>query len=164
MMRNCTSLIIIFTLFFLGVPALNLAWAQGQEVRVFDGDTFSVSGEVIRLWGIDAVEAKQSCSMRGVSYSCGSVSRAYLQALIDPGSLECQEKPKAPRETRKVAQCFVKGKDLGQLMVSAGWAVDYLHFSKGFYAEDEAQAKKAQRGFWAGEFQNPKDWRNAHPR
>ncbi len=70
MMRNCTSPILIFTLFFLGVPALNLAWAQGQEVRVFDGDTFSVSGEVIRLWGIDAPEHKQPCWRGSVEYAC----------------------------------------------------------------------------------------------
>ena len=159
MMRNCISLISIFTLFMLGAPALNWAQSQGQEIKVFDGDTFSVSGEVIRLWGIDAPEHKQPCWRGSVEYACGVEARSYLQSLIDPATLTCEIKPRAKKETRTVALCRVKGKDLAQMMVRAGWALDYRQFSQGAYAPDEAEARTNKRGLWAGEFQSPRDWR-----
>ena len=164
MMRNCIGLIGIFTLFFLGLSALNGAQAQGPEIKVFDGDTFSVSGEVIRLWGIDAPEYKQPCRRDLAEYACGVEARSYLLSLIDPATLSCEIKPRAKKETRVVALCRVDGEDLAQLMISAGWAIDYRFFSKGYYAAAEADARAARRGLWAGEFQQPQAWRKANPR
>ncbi len=132
-MRNCSRWIVIFPLFLLWATAPNLTHAQGQEIKVFDGDTFSISGEVIRLWGIDAPENKQPCWRKSVEYACGVEARAYLQSLIDPATLTCETKPRARKETRIVALCRVKGRDLAQMMVLAGWALDYRQFSQGAY-------------------------------
>jgi len=49
-------------------------------------------------------------------------------------------------------------------MVSAGWAVDYKFFSKGYYTAVEADARTGRRGLWSGEFQQPQAWRKANPR
>jgi endonuclease YncB( thermonuclease family) len=48
-----------------------------------------------------------------------------------------------------VARCFVRGRDLGAMMVAGGWAIDYAYFSKGFYSAAQDQAKQARRGVWA---------------
>jgi len=63
-----------------------------------------------------------------------------------------------------VALCQVGGEDLARLMVSAGWAVDYKFFSKGYYTAAEADARTGRRGLWSGEFQQPQAWRKANPR
>jgi endonuclease YncB( thermonuclease family) len=47
-------------------------------------------------------------------------------------------------------------------MVRSGWAVDFRRYSKGAYADEEAQARAARRGLWAGEFEVPAQWRKTH--
>ncbi len=153
----------LFYILFLLLVALPLASADATEkLYVIDGDTFSWNGKTYRLWGIDAPEKSQSCRLGAREYPCGDRSKTYLQELIDPAQLRCKAKPRAKKETRIVAQCSVAGKDLAQLMVLAGWAIDYRHFSGGLYAAAEKIARDDQRGLWAGTFQNPKDWRKSH--
>jgi len=35
--------------------------AAAQEIQVLDGDTFILDGELVRLWGVDALEINQTC-------------------------------------------------------------------------------------------------------
>ena len=44
-------------------------------------------------------------------------------------------------------------------MVRAGWAVDYVQFSRGAYASAQAEARRDRRGIWAGRFDTPSTWR-----
>ena len=156
-------LIVFYTLFTL-LTALPPGMAYADKIYVIDGDTFSWNGQTYRLWGIDAPEQKQSCRRGPENYQCGAMARSYLRSLIDPATLACEIKPRAKKETRIVALCRVNDEDLAQLMVSAGWAVDYKFFSKGYYSVVEADARAARRGLWAGEFQQPQAWRKANPR
>lgn len=156
-------LIVFYTLFTL-LTALPSGMARADQLYVIDGDTFSWNGQTYRLWGIDAPEQKQSCRRRPEDYQCGATARSYLRSLINSATLACEIKPSAKKETRIVALCRVDGEDLAQLMVSAGWAVDYKFFSKGYYAAVEADARAARRGLWAGEFLQPQAWRKANPR
>lgn len=135
--------------------------ARADQLYVIDGDTFSWNGQTYRLWGIDAPEKDQSCRWPE-DYQCGATAWSYLRSLIDPAILACEIKPRAKKETRIVALCRVDDEYLAQLMVSAGWAVDYKFFSKGYYAAADARA--ARRGLWAGEFQQPQAWRQANSR
>ena len=67
------------------------------------------------------------------------------------------------RYGRTVARCSVDGRDLGAEMVRLGWAVDFPRYSKGFYREQERDARNARRGVWAdGEFLPPGTWRRQH--
>lgn len=146
-------------------PAPFISVAAADQFYVIDGDTFSLNGRTYRLWGIDAPEREQSCRRDSRDYQCGIESRTYLRSLIgDPTKISCERRLRAKKETRTVALCRVNGEDLAQLMVSAGWAVDYKFFSKGYYAAAEAGARAAGRGLWAGEFQSPQAWRKAHSR
>jgi endonuclease YncB( thermonuclease family) len=144
-------------------PALFWPWSAGagsQKLFLHDGDSFTLGGAEIRLWGIDAPEFFQTCrNQAGQDYSCGRQAKDYLRDLIGGRAIRCETTTRAKNETRTVARCFAGADDLGQLMVRGGWAVEYRYFSKGVYTADELQAKNSKRGLWSGTFQNPHDWR-----
>ena len=128
--------------------------------RVVDGDTFSVGAERVRLWGVDAPEGRQVCQNdQGQSYACGDVARAQLVGLIGGRAVRCEVRDRDPYG-RAVARCLAGSTDLGEAMVRAGWAVDYVQFSRGGYASAEAEARRGRRGLWAGRFETPSTWRS----
>ena len=142
---------------------LALAWPSyaGQAVRVIDGDGIELDGVSIRLWGVDAVEKRQSCTRNGASYPCGQDARTALQQLVEGKTIICDDRGK-DRYRRTVARCVAGGVDLGGEMVRLGWALDFKRYSKGHYAALQAEAKAARRGLWDGTFELPKAWRKAH--
>lgn len=130
----------------------------GTVEYVADGDTLTVAGETVRLWGIDAPELRQTCTRAGESYPCGHVARYVLLSFVKGRIISCQERDR-DRYRRIVASCQVAGRDLGELMVSAGQAVDYTRYSKAAYAEAERTARRDGKGLWAGSFVDPGEWR-----
>lgn len=157
--------------------AVGLALQAGPMVgraTVIDGDTLEMRGQRIRLWGIDAPEGRQSCTQSGEPYRCGADAANYLDALIDDRPVDCRPKGRADRYGRVVATCLVfetgcergadvcvVSTDLNASMVLGGHALDYLQFSRGAYAEQQADARARRRGVWAGEFQMPWEWRRS---
>ena len=116
-------------LLFTAPPALAKEDIIGQA-KVVDGDTLVVDGTRIRMFGIDAPETKQSCSLKGQDYLCGTASKAALEKEIGSAPVRCQPKQK-DLYGRTVAICRKanarskpgEGKDLNAWMVSEGWAV-----------------------------------------
>ena len=147
--------------FFLVVAPASAETLSGQA-DVNDGDTLAIRGEQtrIRLYGIDAPEGKQTCEdAAGRRYLCGSRSADVLASLIGRnGRVTCREEDR-DRYGRIVAICLVKGRDLSAEMVRQGWAVEYEQYSDGRYADEEAEARQAMRGLWAGTFVRPWVWR-----
>ncbi len=62
------------------------------------------------------------------------------------------------RYKRIIGRCTVAGEDLGAWMVLQGWALTYRRYSLD-YVDEEADARAARRGIWAGEFVKPWKWR-----
>lgn len=142
----------------LGLAAAAPALVAGSA-RVVDGDTFSVGAERVRLWGIDAPEGRQVCqNAQGQGYACGDVARDQLVSLIGGRVVRCEVRDRDPYG-RAVARCLAGSTDLGEAMVRAGWAVNYVQFSSGAYATAEAEARRDRRGLWAGRFAAPSTWR-----
>jgi len=134
------------------------------RARVVDGDSLDVAGERIRLYGIDAPEFRQSCNdLAGRPYACGRASSRALAALIAGRQVSCTAVDH-DRYGRDVAICTVDGRDLGEVMVRAGHAVDYAQHSRGRYAAAEREARDSKRGIWAGTFEDPAVWRRRNPR
>jgi endonuclease YncB( thermonuclease family) len=125
---------------------------------VIDGDSLNIAGVEIRLYGIDAPEFHQTCRRAGRPWDCGRSAARFLRELIARRELRCQ-----PRDQdvygRTVAICFVEGFDLGAAMVRAGQAVAY-----GAYGADEEDARRARRGIWSSQFEQPASWRARHRR
>ena len=151
MMRYLITLALVM---FLPMPAF--ADITGQP-RVIDGDTLEVAGQRIRLHGIDAPESKQLCRRNGERWRCGKDATSALKAWLGNRAVSCEELDR-DRYRRVVARCAVGGVDIGEWMVSQGWAVAYYLYSYD-YSRAEQRAKSARRGLWAGEFEKPWKWR-----
>ena len=152
----------LVTLAMVLVPFSTIA-AAGEIIpgtaRVIDGDTLEVAGERIRLHGIDAPEKDQTCSIDGRAWACGIAAWGELVQITAGTEVACE-----PRDTdrygRIVAACSVNGTDLGDWLVSNGWAVAYYLYSYE-YTRAETHAKSERLGIWAGEFVYPWDWRRS---
>jgi endonuclease YncB( thermonuclease family) len=139
-----------------GVPA-----AAGQVLgpaRVVDGDTVAIGTLTIRLLSIDAPERAQTCTgADGRETLCGREATLALERLIGERELLC-EGERTDAGGRLLARCDAGSGDIARLMVLAGQAVVFIRFSDD-YAAEEALARKAGRGLWAGSFEMPWDWR-----
>lgn len=133
--------------------------SQAETWKVIDGDTIRHGENVIRLWGIDAPEINQRCLKGdGIEYKCGQDAKTALEVLILDKPLVCEHINK-DRYNRDVARCKVDDIDLGVLMVSLGWAIDYGRYSDGYYQPEQLQAQKQGLGLWEGVFQTPYEYR-----
>ncbi|MGF1554411.1 MAG: thermonuclease family protein [Paracoccaceae bacterium] len=132
--------------------------ALADGVRVVDGDTLEVSGRKIRLHGVDAPEKAQTCldACRRV-VRCGVVATEAMERLVAKGRLACRTID-TDRYGRTVARCRAGGVDVGEALVAAGLARAYTRYSED-YADEEAEARRASLGMWAGEAVAPWDWR-----
>ena len=145
------------------LPPASGATIAGRA-RIIDGDTIEIAGERIRLFGIDAPEARQQCrDAQGADYACGRDAARILTALIGGRPVSCTLVTH-DQYARDVATCEAKGHDLGEAMVRAGYARDYPRHSKGRYAAAERDARAARRGIWAGESEDPAVWRKRETR
>src|SRR5262249_42664949 len=135
----------------------------GQPQAV-DGDTIRLGGARIRLWGVDAPEARQDClDASGRSWACGEAATARLRAMLAGGPASCTPQDR-DRYGRVVAGCSTAGRDLGARMVALGLAVDWPRYSKGAYRDEEEAARSEKIGMWAGSFTLPWRWRQEHGR
>lgn len=151
------------TLVLLGLLILLTARLDRVETRktegaaiVNDGDSITLGAERIRLRGIDAPEYAQICQRDGAGYPCGRLSREALARLIGGRPVACTGWQR-DRYGRFLGDCTAGGKDLNRAQVAAGWAVAY-----GDFDAEQASARAARVGIWAGTFDNPRDWRSRH--
>ncbi len=140
----------------LSWPAGALAEIVGSA-EVLDGDTLVVAGQRVRLWGIDAPEVFQRCRRNDETWRCGMWSTTALVYLVHRKTVRCEPRPARVRRG-VVAVCFVEGVDLSAEMVRLGWALAYRRHGDD-YADEEAEARAARAGLWAGKFLPPWEWR-----
>lgn len=130
------------------------------QANVVDGDTIDVGGQRIRLEGIDAPEVAQVCkSADGRDWPCGRAAIKALKALIAGNDVVCDSHG-TDKYGRILAICFADGRDLNATMVKAGLAWAFVRYSQ-VYAVEEAEARQALAGIWAGTAQAPWDFRHS---
>ena len=127
------------------------------EALVIDGDTIEVAGERIRLHGIDAPEARQTCVIAGERWRCGESATLALEHEVEGRRVTCKGR-KRDRYGRIIAVCYSGENDLNAMMVRDGWALAYRRYAKDYVAE-EMEAQNAFRGMWRGQFVPPWKWR-----
>lgn len=118
------------------------------HARVVDGDTLVIDAQKVRLFGIDAPEHDQLCKdAQGRDWPCGEAARDRLGVLA-AGLVRCAGRGR-DRYDRLLAVCSAGGRDLNAALVSEGMAEAYRKYARD-YVPEEAQARAAQRGIWAG--------------
>jgi endonuclease YncB( thermonuclease family) len=123
-----------------------------------DGDSLTVADREIRLFGIDAPEFDQTCQRDGTRWMCGAEAANQLSALVTGKTVRC-EQVGTDQYNRMLARCRVGATDVNRTMVALGLAVAYRRYSSD-YVSTEASAKGNRFGLWAGQFENPSDYRH----
>lgn len=122
-----------------------------------DGDSLTISGQRIRLFGIDAPEFDQTCARDGTQWACGQEAAGELAKLVTGKEVRC-EPTGVDAFGRTVARCSVGRVDVNRSMVALGLAVAFRKYSTDYVsAEDGARTNK--RGMWAGTFVMPAEVR-----
>ena len=111
-------LTIIFILAFAGsAPAYMVL---NGKATILDGDTIEISGERIRLAGIDAPESKQPCiDSKNRPYRCGKFVAHELRKKIGGADIRCVGEARG-RYGRLLAVCYL-GEEGSQSMADPQW-------------------------------------------
>lgn len=152
--------IIIFLLLAVALLSTSFALADPASgtLRVIDGDTLDVGGTRIRLHGIDAPEAGQTCDTeQGQNWACGAWVSREVRARYQGRTASCTAVD-TDRYGRVVARCSVGGQDMAAALVAEGLAFAYRRYTME-YDLIEKQAAAADRGLWGMQVQNPAAFR-----
>ena len=146
----------LFSLIGLIATAAAAAPLPGSAVEgpaaIVDGDTIEIAGQRIRLDGIDAPEAAQSCGgAHGELSACGQAATRALRDLIGHETVAC-ESVGTDKYGRMLGLCFLDGEDINRFMVESGNAWAYIKYSTK-YSTAEAGARALKIGIWQGETQ-----------
>jgi endonuclease YncB( thermonuclease family) len=129
--------------------------------RAVDGDTLVVSGERVRLLGIDAPELDQTCALDGKAWACGAWARAALRDLVRGSDVVCSTDGR-DRFDRLIGRCRIGDRDLGGTLVRNGAAFAYVRYSTAYVPEQEL-ARAEGRGLWAAVVESPEAFRHPEP-
>ena len=128
------------------------------RAEVVDGDTLRMVGVRIRLLGLDAPELAQTCTDgNGADWPCGARAKAFVETLVRGADLDCRPRGR-DRYGRTLARCSTDKPghpDLGH----ADRRRRLGHQPMPDYLGEEASARIAGQGIWAGTFVAPADWR-----
>ena len=138
--------------------------AQGQimsgPAAVVDANTLDMTGSRVRLVGLDAPERKQTCTRSGEDWACGEEAARTVAAIIAEQAITCVVQG-SDASGLTLAACKVRNIDIGQELLRRGMAV-VLDDAPPGYAEASGVAQSLQYGLWAGDFQQPSEWRTAN--
>lgn len=141
----------------LGLAPLSLHAQQiSGRASVIDGDTLTIGGMTVRLFGIDAPEGKQICQRDGTAWACGEEAASQLRSITDGHQVTCEGRGN-DQNGRLVAVCAADGFDLNKSMVAAGWATAYRRYSEDYVGE-EVRAKADRLGIWTSTCLKPGGW------
>jgi len=115
--------------------------------RIIDGDTLDIAGERVRLYGIDAPEAGQTCpGEKAATWHCGEAASRHLRELAQ-GAVTCKARER-DAYGRLIGTCFSGGRNINALMVREGYAWAFVKYASD-YTGEEREAKAAKLGIWA---------------
>lgn len=144
----------------LAFPAAAAAQAVSGPATVIDGDSLTVSGVEVRLYGVDAPEGKQTCKRDGQAWACGEAAAEQLRALVAGKRVDCRGQGK-DTYGRVLAVCSAGYDELNNTMVEQGWATAFRKYSDAYVAT-ETRARQARIGIWSSTFLPPEEYRHAN--
>ena len=115
----------IFLFLLSGVASADIS----GTALIVDGDTITISGNKIRLSGIDTPERKQTCRKASVTWRCGYEATETLREWTHTKEVRCIGDEK-DRYGRLIADCFVDGYNVNARLVYEGMAIAYRKYSR----------------------------------
>lgn len=126
--------------------------------RVVNADTLLIQGKYLKLFGVDAPEANQTCANKqGRSYPCGKEAALWLRNWVSNYEVDCRIL-KQDSKGNMIGTCALGEYDIGAALINAGWVV-VTPDAYNIYGPYEEQAQINRRGLWQGNFYRPSDWR-----
>ena len=115
-----------------------------------DAGTIRIGNVTIRLHGIDAPQAKETCKRGdGKPWRCGWEATMALANIVGEHWVTCKrERSGAAHPVAAVCRAGVL--DINEWMVRNGWAEASPRHARG-YGDAEREAMKARRGIWHGQ-------------
>jgi len=144
-MMKFVMLMVASALVLAGGPAL--AEVVTGEATVSGPGQLTLDGRTIRLDDIRMPGEGTTCAeWRGpkqVAFDCHEHAEAALSSLVAGEQVSCviQE---------GIGTCYARGRDIAELLVSAGWASSCGRTNR--YVGLEEAARTARRGMWTGNF------------
>jgi endonuclease YncB( thermonuclease family) len=101
-------------------------------------------GHTVAIAGVDAVAADETCSFEGKEWACGIRARTAFRLWLRGRAVTCAVPPEADPRTITAA-CRLGKQDVGQWLVSNGWA---RAAEDGPYGEAGGKARVAKKGIF----------------
>ena len=98
--------------------------------------------EVYKLEGIKAPNSRQKCKKGSLPWLCGAAAKRFLSQTTHGIILTCKTKSAGS------VKCNIRGRDLANIIVKAGWAVPIS--KEQFLKEAELYARENGLGLWTG--------------
>lgn len=131
--------------------------------RVVSGDTLTLNGRVVKLFGVAAPDISQTCAdSSGRGYKCGYQAVSWLSGWLADNEVSCHIISEDERGVL-VGVCMLGAYDIGAALVNSGWAVADVRQTQ-IYLPYQNQALANKRGLWQGEFYMPWDWEKIQAR
>lgn len=152
--------IFLFALGSMAAPNVVRAESTGDIsgiARAVDADILTIGTQRIILWGVDAPERNQTCTLAGRNWGCWQAAMRKLQTLADDRPITCAAQADPDPLGRIFAICKTGGIDIGEAMVKSGLARSFRGQSK-IYARAEKEAKAAKMGLWQKSAKSVAPW------
>lgn len=105
----------------------------GPISKIRDGDTFLIGNQPIRICGIDAPERGTKAGKQSTKYLRKMTIGKSLRCIPVGEGTVCDGRSRRTNRDRIVAQCFIQGRDIAEMLVRSGNACDWTKFSGGAY-------------------------------
>ena len=105
----------------------------GPVTKIRDGDTFLVNRQPIRLCGVDAPERKTNAGKKATAFITQAIKGKTVRCIPVGEGTVCDGRSRPTNHDRIVAQCFIQGRDIAEILVRSGHACDWPKFSGGAY-------------------------------
>ncbi len=129
---------------------------EGRASAV-SGDALRVAGKLVKLDGIEAPEAEQSCQRQNRTWKCGAAAKEALAGIVRGQRVSCDIVHED--DTAATARCYTRGIDIAEQLVRNG----HVFSDGGFlsaYAGVEGDAQSEKVGLWSGDADRPQDYRD----
>ncbi|MEX2647449.1 MAG: thermonuclease family protein [Alphaproteobacteria bacterium] len=148
---------------FAGILAAFGPTAEAEQAvlkgsaQVIDGDSLTVAGQAVDLFGITAPRFNQQCRSDRVSWSCGRAAARALDRLVAGHEIACVPRQPSAASAHLVARCTAGSIDVAEAMVERGFAVAWKDAPAYVAAEQLARAQRL--GIWRDGDIDPWLWR-----